>query len=1041
MITIEFYDTVLKYTIEEELPLPKASMLKHFTFGQKMLINYDTAQFVVYADMDSFRMNVYKGMEVIAYLHGEIYWKGRVNVSPSVTKRFKNNMLDEITVNARGKFYDADEKLYTAASEDADGQYQNISTNAYTLIQDLFLDNQFGAYHTGNNVALASNAGGGGCTDMVFDTDNVVNEVVSINNQWMSVRAIDILRQVRDYYNGNLDLFSSEEYLYYLDYLDNFYLQKRSTEVLYRFDMISQIEVDNVTWDIDFNNFKETRDDNIINFVTVNGTELVLTGATEVLRQASINVGGDKRNLKPYAINDANITATEFKKIYQGIALNLLKELTRSSFDLNPYKWLWHPPKFRNLGFYVAVDLDGVEYRSQPLISVQYTYSVDGIIATVDIGTQRASIESRKRAIIEDDREIEPDFDNKPPDVRIVEEEPNAEDRQSDQVKSPKKLLCYAKDVNGISAGSVKFYISTYTIATQTWGAYSLIGGTDWVPPPDSDSEGYYVYDSFSGFYDLEETAGLSPGDIFRIKAVAKDPSGNLGESVKQYQLDITPHYLEVEFVSADVAAEPPYPSTFETATDFKMRIRTDDLSVQTAPTIKYAGMTGITYAKDVDENFWLTSALDEPQKGWIKKIEVQTTNVHGRTLKKVYYVKGIENAISGTSMSTTDYDTSADDTTASVTQYTNKIEFNAHYYDDFLLVDVTLDIEFRIYNKSGALVLTLDGWSSTIPGLIVEEDKGYFRVQTTVTLTGLPAGVYTCRCRLRKRFNFTDEDGNDTIGTTDWELGPPHQFEIASLTQRTRHDNLDTRVGTAETTVADLDTRMPVAEKELNQEYDSASKKFHLKFFEAGDAPGGGGAGLYATNDAYASTPVWNKVDVAATINGIDGPTFTINQDDSAEGTTTIVFLSGATNDAAIRFVESTQSFEFCTDYQNPSPAWQSIGSNAISDTYSGNVYELKVNSTDGSLTFTKDPSGTPATLLKVAADGAIVVYGGIDPDTDATYDIGTVTKMFANIYLRDSLFCADIEDVNGVWSMIYNATAGLLIPKKVALGMMDDS
>lgn len=239
-----------------------------------------------------------------------------------------------------------------------------------------------------------------------------------------------------------------------------------------------------------------------------------------------------------------------------------------------------------------------------------------------------------------------------------------------------------------------------------------------------------------------------------------------------------------------------------------------------------------------------------------------------------------------------------------------------------------------------------------------------------------------------------------------------------------------------------DSKTRMPDAEKQNVRDYvvSTVDNKAEIKFFPADESPPDAGAkGWFITTDSIAGS--WTRIsdalvgDSAGTTSG----SYTVDNDDSEAS---YVYLNFGTTGAALRFDISGAVVQV-----NHGAGWVSLATGAstsISDTYASDLYELKVNSSDGSLTFTKDPSGTPVTLLKASALGEITTYDAIVPDVDEQDDLGSATKKFDNLYLTTNLYTQDIIGTGDGgsttdYSIVWDGTNGVAFPTNLAIGFWD--
>ncbi len=630
------------------------------------------------------------------------------------------------------------------------------------------------------------------------------------------------------------------------------------------------------------------------------------------------------------------------------------------------------------------------------------------------------------------------ELDRKPPKVRLISSDPEAHTKSYKKVKNPIYLASYAKD--DVSVSSVKFYLSRYNTGTQSWGSYSLIGSGAWQSAPDSESEGYYEYSPANGYYDLIVSGGLARGDIFRVKAVAKDSSGNAGEHVREYQLDDNPPrvVVNIEMPSKATPVAPDTPSVLEISSvdGFRLKVDIEDQSVTAAPVVKYYKVGGYdtintTKIDSGNEHYYITDNMARPAKGKYRRAEVTVTNAFGKETISNHYVKGVEKPAGGVPTIVRDHGSGSDETTTTAPEYKDKIEFSATFKDRFYIVNIA-DVKFNIYNEAGTKVKTLEhGVTYTIT-----ENDGTFSCNTDVATLALAAGLYSVACEMVKHEYFIDEFGVEQDDASAPAEGSKSQFQLVSATKGSR---IGSNYGTLWNTDGVL-ARMTPAEEETNVNYSAGTKRAQVKFFEAASAPDGLGDGWFGTNDNKIGTPSWYRMSADDPV-GTSNASFTINKNDSAESYTYLLFKNGGTNEGAIRFDAATPKVQMTTNYQDASPTWTDIATgaaNKIEDDYISETYELKVNSSDGSLTFKN--IATPATLLEVQSDGTVIAYSDILPNTTNTKDLGSAANAFKDCHLDGALYLDDIGDATSNWRIEWDGVNGIAIPHNVAMGFWED-
>lgn len=625
------------------------------------------------------------------------------------------------------------------------------------------------------------------------------------------------------------------------------------------------------------------------------------------------------------------------------------------------------------------------------------------------------------------------ELDTTPPKVTLIRTESSIYKKSYKKVKNPLYLASYAKDDTAIS--EVKFYLSKWN--GSVWTAYSLIGSGVWQDPPDADSEGYYEYSEDDGYYDLITDGGLVRGDIFRIKTVAKDRAGNVGEDVDEYQLEFANTDMTVTILTNE--SEPTNAPTVHdvvAGTHFKLKVMFDDMSVTANPVVTYRNSSGelydLTYGWDVDEHVVYVSSFEAPALGEMRELTVAVTNVFGNVTKRHYYIRGIQMPAMGVPITVRDSSTTASETTASVPQFKDNIYFESSFKDQFYYVTLA-DVKFRIYDTSDNNVKTLTSVST--PAIVYGGNTDKFKCDTTVAALGLSDGLYSIACELTKHEKFIDESGTIRTGNSSAVEGDRVQFQIAALTWRDRINSTDGIVSGHTTTLADHEDRLPAAEQESNFTWSSGTKTAQVKFF-ATDVPDSGSPGWFFTDDKLAGTPVYTRLN-DTNITGVNGDTFTIEQDSSSGQYKYLVFDSNnGTNKGKLRYDVTNAKFEISVDNGTN---WTDLAtgiSTAIQNTSSGTLYKLRIASTDGSLSFIEDPLGTNLTLFTVDVNGNLTVNGGITatgniaPSADELYDLGTATEKFVNTYTQNIVLG------DGTANLTWDSGNGIIIPENIALG-----
>jgi hypothetical protein len=969
-----------------------------------------------------------------------------VDISPNYASEDRHT--DKISFVCDGEIKRAELLGYTLQEDDEDGSDKKVSTNANLVYKDLFIGGQFGSKEQSNNVTITS-----GC-NVTFTAGNNVLPTESIDIECDSDSPHSVAIEMIDVATGTIDQTSAEPYIYYVDTTNALYTKQRE-------DNTSPLDTYDIGAYTSGGDFIETSDDlddltkgdsdvlGIRNRLIINKT--IVTSTTYSTEESNSQT---THGIRPLIIKDDNIALSQTGTWWDGINYKLFEPLETYNIRLKKLTYGLSPVFFTAPDGYIKLTRDSgaATFVNLPLQVVTYTLDSGGFDIEMVIGDERPTISTLRLMRKQVENNIEPD--TTPPNMMVLDRKPTAYEKTYTKTQANIYLACYAEDSqSGID--SVKFYYSLLT-PPSTWGSYILIGNGAYQSPPDSNSQGYYEYNLTSGYYDLIGTAGLSRGDIVRIKSIATDPAGNTAEDVREFQIDEDPPNIYVSF-------EPPStdhksPSVIEVPSDdgFALKIQLEDQSIDTVkcryykvgtPPANYDPIT-VNKVDDGNEHYYQTADIPTPVKGTYKKVEIIATNKAGKITTSVHYVKGVEIPDQGIPITVIDPDTTADDTTTSVPEFKDEIEFSASYKDRFYTVTAA-DVKFRIYNAAGSNVKTITNVSS--PALSeTPANSGTFLCTTDVATLGLSSAVYKVAAELTKHEKYIDDVGAEHDETTSAVEGDKIPFQIVNLTRRGYFTDHDARIVVNEddinTTTTGIKDRLTVSEKETNDGWSDSGGSYNakIKFFDdiIDTAPDAGDAGWFGTNDSTAGSPTWYRLS-SGDIAGINGNTFTINQDDTVATYTYVVFKNGATNEGAIRFDEATPKISISTDYHlGGSATWQDIAtgvSNAINDTYAGDVYELKVNSSDGSLTFTQDPSGTPAVLLTVSSVGQITAYGDVLPNTNNTRDLGSSSNSFKDAHLDGVLFVDDVGNGSSNWRIEWDGTNSIAIPHNFAIGFMD--
>jgi hypothetical protein len=492
-------------------------------------------------------------------------------------------------------------------------------------------------------------------------------------------------------------------------------------------------------------------------------------------------------------------------------------------------------------------------------------------------------------------------------------------------------------------------------------------------------------------------------------------------------------------------------PVTFEISSPEGWTVRILNLNrnlLSADPVLTYNG-TSKTVTWDADEGVYYSETLARPDRGEMWTVKVVATNHFSQDMISFAYVKGIYRDGAGTLVTIQDPGDPPSGlgprfvlpTTSSPPEYTTGIEFVVHYNNRDFYKTVAADVDFKIYNLDGSgyysLVKTLT--SATSPTVYeTDTSSGIFKIKSFVGGSGtngwiaLSAGVYFVTSEITERWNYIDENGISQSGseTIESEKSP---FQIVSKTNKEDRDEIKDRLTTNEADITTNETSIITNSNRLDDQEGLLSDN--------------SGNALIQWNDpdwqvSYNGGTSWSTI--AADPSGVSHETFTLNNDNTA---TQYIYLKFDTSDGTkkgiIRFDRDTAKFEISVNNGSSYTDIATGVTNAIEDTYSANLYQLKVNSSDGSLTFIEDPAGTPVTLFKINEIGSMVVYGDLEPDTDDSHDLGDSGKRFTNAYVSNAVYTEDIigtdDGTTERWKIGWDGTEQIAFPENIAIGFMD--
>lgn len=997
--------------------------------------------------LDSFaNINYQEGCILHILNASTIIYVGSIN---KINKDYsdKNPAQDIVHVSCVNVFdYQAGGLLYTLKEDDG----SLVSTTLQDVYDDIFDGGSFSGKHQENITPIIDGS------IITYNPSQNAIESFAIDISFDGDKAVDAIREAVDIANGNIDQSAEERYIWQVKSDYSFITKQRAATVLATFDygtspfyMLDSADLDD---------YKESTDKNgIINKVIINGVDKTTSSqySTEITASRA-DFGLQEKNIP---LNENSLPLYQTTEWMDGWIYGCLDVLTTYELTLKKDVYGGAPFFSETIDGYISITKDeGTPVASVPLISIDSSLTdSSGWNQKITCGYSRPLIDTRRIMKRANTNATAHEPDTQPPNVSFLSQRPTANEITAQKVINPIYLGAYASD--NVAISTVKFYCSKWT--DPNWSAYTLIGIGTWNAPPDSDSQGYYEYPEDSGYYNLVTEEGYVRGDRFRIKTVAKDTSGNAAEVVNEYILDDETPNIAISILPPDTAEEQftgPSVLLIESPEGARLRIDVNDLTTEAVECrfYKSGGYDVITVTKIDDaitnEHYYLTDNIAKPSKAYTKRLDVIVTSYSGVVSKATRYIGGADIPIKGPPMSVYDYDTAADEETTTVTEYTDKVGLSTIAKEKNYIINVE-DIKFNIYNNAGTLVKTLTSVST--PAIVAETppafpkpmgsmgyptDTGRFYCNTTVAALALSSGVYTAKTEITMHENFVDDDSIVHDGSIIVE-GETYQFRITGNTAGYYINDHGTRVTVVEddlnTATTGIKDRLVVAEKELNFEYDNGNKNFQFRFFDniVDTPPDNGAAGVFATKDSYAGTPTWYRVG-EADADGTLSSFFTVNSDNTSVSFSGIKFKAGGTDIGCIQFDKATLKLQATTNYQDGSPTWIDIMTgvpDSIQASYAGTVYQLKINDSDGSLTFTEDPEGTPNVLFTLSSTGEITVGSNILPKTDGTLDLGSGTNQFKDAYLTENIYLGDAQ-------LEWDATNGVAFPHKIAMGFIDD-
>lgn len=1065
-ITIEIWNPT-DTSQTEDFPIPEdtpddLAEVTEIRFSIYSGLGMGRAGFTIHKDVES--LDVGEGYIVrILDAADQQQYIGRII---SATPLFEDNRVysDQMVVVADNELVARVPKIaYTLQEDNEEGSDKEVSTTINAVYQDIMEGGQHAGKYTPNKMPLKD------FSAITYSAGNNTLPSTSIGISHDEVNAYQALMEMLHAANGTLS--SGERYVWYLDRTNALYTKQRSASILATFDIGTYSGTD-------YDNFISDSDDiegrlrgldgdltGIHNMFIVNKT--VIESAQHLTEEENSQ---EDHGISPLYINDLRVGLNNagLTLFWDGINLGLFEPLVGYEFPLKGVTYGDDPFFPAAPDGYIRLTKDGgTLFGDFALREIHVSFSSGRYSQRLVIGGYRPAINTFR--LYQDSQKpaqtTEPD--TMAPIITALNNRPSAYEKTYTKTERDFYTACNAEDKNGIAASSVKAYLSKLTLP-DTWGAYVLMGTLTFNAAPDSDSQAYYELSTGSGYYDLVATGGLSepsasgPGSIFKVKIIAKDPAGNTGESVREFQLGEDAPDIVVSVVPPDVD-DNAAPSVFEISSSdgFSLRIDTTTQAVDTIVVTYDGGTVNTTLTSDASGIYFLTDDMARPGKGKTAEVQIKVTNKNGKASTVFHYIKGVIRQSTVPAVIISDPSDVVDEETTTVQQYIDNIEFKTVFKEDGFIVEDT-DVEFKVYGPPvGSLwppygtdmpVLLFTYTEATSPDGVFETatGSGIFKLVTDIATIGLDPGMYTVTTRVRKNEVFRDITATDHDRYSVWEESDHTQFQIITSGKTLGKDLGDTKI-----IVTDHDSRLPDAEKKNidgSNKIEAVGNEWEITDSVINAGKLGKQLNEHSGYDMKLNpgTNIWEVIDsrgtsvvgAAGNPTGTTADTFTVDSDNS--GSTSSIKIG---NVGGATFVSEIRNNGGILQAKGkPADSWTNIAAAAtdlIQATFGGFVYQLKVNSSDGSMTFTKDPGGTPVVLMTISATGVITTYNDITPDTDIDSTIGDTTHRYAAIH-GEEVDCKDLIFTNNgtteKGSFTYHAGSDRIVPTKILLGFWED-
>lgn len=525
----------------------------------------------------------------------------------------------------------------------------------------------------------------------------------------------------------------------------------------------------------------------------------------------------------------------------------------------------------------------------------------------------------------------------------------------------------------------------------------------------------YEIY-SNNGFFDLETQAGMSVNDIFRIKIIATDTSGNLGESINEFQFSTELPSLQLSVIQDTTGTnDQQKPDLVRVSFDkFNVRIKTEDATVDEislqyhdGSEVKSFTLSGNTVIPVSGESgvYELNVDQDQPNDDKLHKIKVITTNIFGGQRTTFLYIAREQDQTdavpgAGPTVAISPADEESLDEDMPTYNKTNNIIASFTFQEDLVTV-------------SSAVFLTSSGpYSASYD----EDEKQYSR---NFSWTNFGASMPWIRSKVTGTRFYINENGNEDTKSF-VILGPKQRFKWA------------------ETTITE---RMPDAEQQLKAPWVDQfenPQEGDLQLFTDTTAPDAGDAGFFFR---MRSTDGWQRVGLEP--GGTPSYTWTVNNDDDSEEDVSLIFKNGDDLKMGIlRYRKSTQTLSFSSD--GPSGPFDPISTGgAIEELFreiSSVDYKLSIEAVTGDIVYKKDSTE----VFRITKTGELKITSDIVPTDDLDYSLGYAEQRFAEahtnaLYVEDIHFTANgIDTVEG---FLFDSGEGKIVPTSNVLnGFWED-